>query len=53
MTWGMRDTFIPSEQGREVQKLLNAKSFTPIPDASHIVHEDAPAALLGSLLNSI
>ncbi len=53
ITWGMRDTFIPSEQGREVQELLKAKSFTPIEDASHIVHEDAPAALLGSLLNAL
>ena len=53
MTWGMRDTFIPAEQGYEVRDLLKAKSFTPIPDASHIVHEDAPAALLGSLLQNI
>ena len=53
ITWGMRDTFIPSEQGRELQELLNAKSFTPIDDASHIVHEDAPATLLGSLLRNI
>lgn len=53
LTWGMRDTFIPPEQGREVMKLLKAKSFTSIDDASHIVHEDAPAALLGSLLANI
>jgi len=53
MSWGMRDTFIPSEQGRQVHELLKAKSFTPIDDASHMVHEDAPAALLGSLLKSI
>lgn len=53
MTWGMRDTFIPSTQGQQVRDMLRAKSFTPIEDASHIVHEDAPAALLGSLLRSI
>ncbi|MEM8686081.1 MAG: alpha/beta hydrolase [Pseudomonadota bacterium] len=53
ITWGMRDTFIPSEQGREVEARLKAKSFTPISDASHIVQEDAPAALLGSLLEAI
>lgn len=53
LTWGMRDTFIPAEQGRELQELLKARSFTPIPDAAHIVHEDAPAALLGSLLRHL
>ncbi|WP_298360251.1 alpha/beta hydrolase [uncultured Litoreibacter sp.] len=53
ITWGMRDTFIPSAQGEQVRDMLKAKSFTPIPDASHIVHEDAPAALLGSLLRNI
>lgn len=53
MTWGMRDTFIPSAQGEQVRDALKAKSFTPIADASHIVHEDAPAALLGSLLKAI
>jgi len=53
ITWGMRDTFIPSEQGSELHELLKASSFTAISDASHIVHEDAPAALLGSLLQSM
>lgn len=53
LTWGMRDPFIPAEQGRELHDLVKAKSFTPIADASHIVHEDAPAALLGSLLQNI
>ncbi len=53
ITWGMRDTFIPPEQGRQLCDLVKAKSFTPITDASHIVHEDAPSALLGSLLLNI
>lgn len=53
LTWGMRDTFIPAEQGRALHNLIKAKSFTPIPDASHLVHEDAPAELLGSLMQHI
>ncbi|MEL6401186.1 MAG: alpha/beta hydrolase [Cyanobacteria bacterium J06626_4] len=53
ISWGMRDTFIPSAQGRQVHQLLQAKSFTPIDDAAHMVHEDSPAALLGALLQSI
>ena len=53
VTWGMRDTFIPAERGRQIADLLQAKSFTPVPDAAHIVQEDAPAALLGSLMQHI
>lgn len=53
LTWGMRDTFIPPAQGRELQDLLQAKSFTSIEDAAHLVHEDAPAALLGSLAGRV
>ena len=53
ITWGMRDTFIPPAQGQKLFDLFGAKSFTPIADASHLVHEDAPAALLGSLLQNI
>lgn len=53
LTWGMRDTFIPPERGRALHDLIKAKSFTPIPDAAHLVHEDAPAALLGSLLQHV
>ncbi len=53
LTWGMRDTFIPPEQGRALYDLINANSFTPISDASHLVHEDDPAALLGALLQHI
>ncbi|WP_299478181.1 alpha/beta hydrolase [uncultured Roseibium sp.] len=53
MIWGTRDTFIPEQQGREVQELLKADSFTPIEDAAHLVHEDAPAPLLGALQQNL
>lgn len=53
LTWGTRDTFIPVAQGEELRRRVGAKSFTPILDASHIVQEDAPAALLGSLMQSV
>lgn len=52
-TWGMRDTFIPAQQGRDLHDLLHAKTFTEIPDAAHMVHEDAPAALLGALMQHL
>ena len=53
ITWGMRDPHIPWQQGREIEGLLGAKSFTPIADAAHMVQEDAPAALLGSIISKL
>ncbi len=53
LIWGVRDTFIPVEQGRQLAALVGAKSFTGVPNAAHIVHEDAPEALIGGLLHNI
>ena len=51
LAWGERDTFIPPDQGDELRSLLSANSMTRIQDAAHIVHEDAPEAIVGFLLN--
>lgn len=53
LVWGERDTFIPPRRGRALRDLLGAKSFTCIPNAAHLVHEDAPEALLGALSASL
>jgi pimeloyl-ACP methyl ester carboxylesterase len=53
LVWGEHDTFIPLEQGRELQGLLAADSFTVIKNAAHIVHEDAPEAIVGALLRNL
>ncbi len=53
LIWGEKDTFIPLSQGKELAQAVKAKSFTPIPDAAHIGHEDAPEALLGALLENL
>jgi len=53
LTWGEHDSFIPTERGEELRKLLAADSFVTIPNAAHIVHEDAPEALLGALLSKL
>lgn len=47
--WGRHDTFIPLDQARQLEKMLGAKSFQVIENAAHIVHEDAPEALVGAL----
>lgn len=53
ISWGLRDTFIPAKQGHQLRDVLGAKSFTEFPEAAHLVHEDAPAALLGALAQNI
>ena len=53
LIWGEHDTFIPLEQGHELQVLLSADSFTVINSAAHIVHEDAPEAIVGALLRNL
>ncbi len=53
VSWGIHDTFIPLAQGEELRDLLNADSFTRIETAAHLVHEDAPHDLLGTLLQNL
>lgn len=53
LIWGELDTFIPIAQGKELARLLSAKSFTTIPDAAHIVPEDAPEAIVGTLMHNV
>ncbi|MEM7226653.1 MAG: alpha/beta hydrolase [Pseudomonadota bacterium] len=53
LVWGARDSFIPLEQGKELKGLLSAASFTPLPNAAHIVQEDAPEAIVGALLRNM
>lgn len=52
VVWGAHDANVTPEQGREMARRLKADSFTLIPDAAHIVMEDAPEALLAALLGA-
>ncbi len=51
LIWGEQDTFIPLDQGRQLAGLISADSFTVVPDAAHIVQEDAPQAIVSVLLS--
>ena len=53
LIWGELDSFIPIEQGRELEQLLSADTFTTIPNAAHIVQEDAPEAIIGALFQNL
>lgn len=51
LLWAAEDTFIPISQGKEIAQLLGADSFTPVPEASHLIQEDAPEAIVAALLS--
>ncbi|MGI5336796.1 alpha/beta fold hydrolase [Streptomyces sp. CA-181903] len=44
--WGTDDAWIPVEKGRELAAAIPGATFEPIPDAGHLVQEDAPAQLV-------
>ncbi|MGY3033523.1 pimeloyl-ACP methyl ester carboxylesterase [Bradyrhizobium sp. USDA 4354] len=49
--WGEEDEFIPLEDGKELARRIPNASFTVIPDAKHFVQEDAPEAIVATVLD--
>ncbi|MDR6918205.1 pimeloyl-ACP methyl ester carboxylesterase [Pseudomonas sp. 3296] len=48
--WGEDDQWIPIERGRALHQLIPGSQFHPIPNAGHLVQEDAPEAIVAALL---
>ena len=48
--WGQEDEWIPMADGRELARRMSAASFMPVPDAKHLVQEDAPEAIVAAAL---
>jgi pimeloyl-ACP methyl ester carboxylesterase len=49
--WGAEDEFIPLKDGKELARRVPGASFTVIPDAKHLVQEDAPEAIVAMVLD--
>jgi pimeloyl-ACP methyl ester carboxylesterase len=49
--WGAEDHWLPADQGTRLASLLPSSTFHTIPDAGHLVHEDAPEAIVAHLIN--
>ena len=47
--WGEQDRWIPIERGRQLQRAIPAARFRAIPEAGHLVQEDAPEAIVAAL----
>lgn len=50
LLWGERDDWIPIERGRALADKLTGGRLTAIPDAGHLVQEDAPEAIVAAMM---
>ncbi|WP_227270120.1 alpha/beta fold hydrolase [Roseobacter weihaiensis] len=48
--WGMQDRWIPIETGERLAKLLSDRPLVRVPEAGHLVQEDAPEAIIAAML---
>lgn len=49
--WGEEDNWIPFERGKVLSNLIANGRLTAIPNAGHLVQEDAPEAIVAAMLN--
>ncbi len=49
--WGEKDDWVPIERGREFADLIAGGKLQAIPDAGHLVQEDAPEVIVAAVLD--
>ncbi|WP_404926668.1 alpha/beta fold hydrolase [Mesorhizobium sp. ORM16] len=49
--WGSEDEFIPLKDGEELARRIPNAPFIVVPDAKHLVQEDAPEAITAAVLD--
>ncbi|NBB82795.1 MAG: alpha/beta fold hydrolase [Alphaproteobacteria bacterium] len=49
--WGEADGWLPIDQGRALAAATGARRFVAVPGAGHLMQEDAPEAIVASLLD--
>ncbi|RQH15026.1 alpha/beta hydrolase [Bradyrhizobium sp. RP6] len=49
--WGEKDEFIPLKDGEELVRRIPGARFIVVPDAKHLVQEDAPEAIVAAVLD--
>lgn len=50
LLWGAEDQWIPLERGRALAERLTGGALTVIPEAGHLVQEDAPEQIVAAML---
>ncbi|CAD6554839.1 alpha/beta fold hydrolase [Paraburkholderia sabiae] len=48
--WGEDDEWIPIERGRQLASVIPDARFQPVPNAGHLMQEDAPEAIVAAVL---
>ena len=48
--WGASDQWLPMEAGQRLKALIPGARFQLVPDAGHLMHEDAPEAIVGAAI---
>lgn len=51
--WGAEDRWIPVERGHELATRIAGSRLHIVPDAGHLIQEDAPEAIVAALLSNI
>ena len=51
--WGEDDEWIPIERGRQLASVIPDARFQPVPNAGHLMQEDAPEAIVAAVLRWI
>jgi pimeloyl-ACP methyl ester carboxylesterase len=51
--WGSKDQWIAVERGRELASRIKGSVLVEVPDAGHLVQEDAPEAIVATVLSSL
>jgi pimeloyl-ACP methyl ester carboxylesterase len=49
IVWGVEDTWIPADRARTLRDLIPGATLGLVPGAGHLVHYDAPAALMNEI----
>lgn len=49
IVWAQQDTWIPVERAHRLQSMIPTAALHIVPDSSHLVHHDAPVALMDQL----
>jgi pimeloyl-ACP methyl ester carboxylesterase len=50
IVWGEQDEWIPVKDGRELARRIPGAPFHAVPNAKHLVQEDAPEAIVSAVL---
>ncbi|TLZ27424.1 MAG: alpha/beta hydrolase, partial [Gammaproteobacteria bacterium] len=51
--WGEEDSWIPLERGRDLASRIPGATLLTVPEAGHLVQEDAPEAVVAALLSEL